>query len=604
MVAMITSSRVLAGRYRVLGPLGEGGMAIVQRAHDEVLGRDVAVKVLRPALADDPEFVRRFRREAQHAAALHDPHIVTIHDLGVDPVTGADYIVMQLVDGTTLEALLARRRRLPLSQALRIAEETAAALQVAHDHGIVHRDVKPGNILLDREGSVLVADFGIARAAGAGGATTSGVVIGSAQYVSPEQVAGDPITPASDIYSLGVVLYELVTGQRPFDGPSAAVIALQRLRSDPPPPSTVASDVPPEIDEIVLRALARSPVDRYPSAAEMAIAIDRFRLEHLGGVRRSGAAPRVPSAESDEAAEQLPAAAALGIGALAAEDRPEVAVVHRADSVGPPGPEPTGPDVPPGPAVARSRRTAGVRADPAARPALERARRSGPVRRAREPVRRDAAATRVPRAVALMPLILLCLLAAFGVAAFVASGRGTDQPRSSALALGSPSPSEGAVAPPVVPTPSASSSVAPSASPSPTPTPTPTPKPTARATVRPAPTPKPPAATVTPSGSPAATVRRFYELVVAHRFDDAARLWTARMRRQYPPSGYINGRFSPTTAIDIRRLETRSLNAAKGTATVYVDLIEHRSGESPRHYAGTWDLVRGTSGWLMDRPHF
>jgi hypothetical protein len=148
----------------------------------------------------------------------------------------------------------------------------------------------------------------------------------------------------------------------------------------------------------------------------------------------------------------------------------------------------------------------------------------------------------------------------------------------------------------------ASPSVSPS--PSASPTATETPEPTARATARPAATPAPPAATTTSSRSASDTVGRFYALVVAHRFDDAARLWSARMRRQYPPSGYIDGRFSRTTAIDIRRLETRSLNTKKGTATVYVDLVEHRSGESPRRYAGTWDLVRGTSGWLMDRPHF
>jgi hypothetical protein len=203
-----------------------------------------------------------------------------------------------------------------------------------------------------------------------------------------------------------------------------------------------------------------------------------------------------------------------------------------------------------------------------------------------------------------MPLILLGLLAAFGLAAFVTSGRGPIEPGPSAAAVGSLAPSAGiAVAPSIAPR-QQSPSISPSAAPSPTPTPTPKPRPTPRPTVRPAPTASPPAATTTSSQSASGTVRQFYALVVAHRFDDAARLWSARMRRQYPPSGYIDGRFSPTTAIDIQRLETRSQNTSRGTATVYVDLIEHRRGESPRHYAGTWDLVRASGRWLMDRPHF
>ena len=280
---MTLTGRVLAGRYRVLEAIGQGGMAVVHRAHDEVLDRDVAVKLLRPAYASDPAFVARFRSEARHAAALHHPHIVTIHDQGTDPGTGsdidADYIVMQLVDGPDLETLLRREGRLPLGQALRLGVETTQALQVAHEHGIVHRDVKPGNILIDRDGAVRVADFGIARAAGELGVTTAGTFFGSAQYASPEQVLGETVTPASDVYSLGVVLYEAITGQRPFEGSSPAAVALERLRIQPAPPSAVARDLPADLDRIILRAMAREPADRYPSAAEFGVALEQFRLQ-------------------------------------------------------------------------------------------------------------------------------------------------------------------------------------------------------------------------------------------------------------------------------------------------------------------------------------
>ncbi|MEJ7749607.1 MAG: protein kinase, partial [Candidatus Limnocylindrales bacterium] len=286
---MTMTGRVLAGRYRLHEIIGQGGMAVVHRAHDGLLDRDVAIKLLRPAYASDPAFVVRFRSEARHAAGLHHRHIVTIHDTGTDPESGTDYIVMQLVDGPDLETVLSREGRLPLGQALRIGIETTQALQVAHEHGIVHRDVKPGNILLDHDGEVRVADFGIARAVRDAGSTTSGMVLGSPQYASPEQVLGEPITLASDIYSLGAVLYEAITGWRPFDGASPAAIALERLRIQPAPPSAVAPDVPPEIDRIIQRAMARQPADRYPSAAELGVALERFRALELGGVRRTGA---------------------------------------------------------------------------------------------------------------------------------------------------------------------------------------------------------------------------------------------------------------------------------------------------------------------------
>ena len=255
---VVLTERVLAGRYRLLEVIGQGGMAVVHLAHDELLDRDVAVKVLRPGFAEDPEFVDRFRREARHAASLHHPNIVTIYDTGVDPETGSDYIVMQLVDGPDLQEVLERSGALAVGFAVRIGIETARALAFAHEHGIIHRDIKPANILIASDSEVRVADFGIARAATDTGATTGGM-IGSAQYASPEQVLGEEVGPRSDLYSLGVVLYEGLTGVRPFDGPSPAAVALERLRVKPRPIRSIDPTVPRSLEQIVMRLLERRP---------------------------------------------------------------------------------------------------------------------------------------------------------------------------------------------------------------------------------------------------------------------------------------------------------------------------------------------------------
>jgi serine/threonine-protein kinase len=552
---MLTSSRLLAGRYRLLAPVGEGGMAIVHRARDELLGRDVAVKLLKPAFADDPDFVRRFRREARHAAQLHHPNVVTIHDLGTDPETGADYIVMQLVDGPSLDVLLADGRPLPLGRALRIGSETADALQAAHDQGIVHRDVKPGNILVDRDGTVRVADFGIARAAGADGATTAGVVVGSPDYISPEHVVGDAVTPASDIYSLGVVLYQMVTGQRPFHGPSAAATALQRLRMDPPRPATVGP-VPDEVEDIVRRAMAREPADRYPSAEALSAALEGFRIAHLGGVRRSGSRTRAGDTQW------------IPVSTTVADP------IDPTDEVGPfgavGGPEPVeGPE-------------------PVALPRADRERR-----------RRRPAALVAP----------LIVLVAFVLGALALAGGNGDR-RDGSAAASAPAGPSGRAVPPVAVVPSGSPSAIASPSPSPTPSATSTPAPTPKATPEPTPPPtqRPtPAPTATPrpavtARSPADTVRSFYILVARHDFDAAARLWSASMRRRYPPAQYIDGRFAPTTGITLRRVETTAQSGS--TATVAVDLIESRSDGSTRHWVGSWDLVKSSGRWLMNQPHF
>ncbi|MBA2719730.1 MAG: serine/threonine protein kinase, partial [Chloroflexi bacterium] len=454
---MITTGRVLGGRYRLLEAIGEGGMAVVHRAHDDLLDREVAVKLLRPAFASDPDFVGRFQREARHAASLHDPRIVTIHDLGVDPATEADYIVMQLVDGPDLQTQLARDGRPSLGQALRIGVEAASALQVAHDHGIVHRDVKPGNILIDRHGQVRVADFGIARAAGDGGATTAGVVIGSPQYVSPEQVAGDDVTPASDIYSLGVVVYELLTGRRPFDGPSPAVVALQRLREDPAPPSALAPELPEELDEIVLRAMARDPAARFPSAAEFGVALESFRLRELGGVRRTGSSVRGDAlAAAAAGSADLVGAASVNPGAASAAAIASTGIIDRS-------------------AVSAGSRTT--------RTALRRARNRGDERRRRPPI-----------ALAL-PFIAFGLVVLLGAGWLLTlrtgpAAEGSIGPSAAGGIAEASSTAEIAPSLSLAPSPSLVASIAPS--PSASAAPVATPRPTARPTPRPtiAPTPR------------------------------------------------------------------------------------------------------------------
>jgi len=264
----------LGERYDVLASAGAGGMAQVYRGTDTVLNRTVAIKVLGPQYAQDEGFVERFRREAQAAARLNHPNVVSVFDTGSDgPV---HYIVMEYVAGRTLAEVLKAEGHLMPERAAEIAAQVATALSFAHAAGIVHRDVKPGNIMITPSGEVKVMDFGIARAASSEPLTQTATVLGTASYLSPEQAQGGAVDARSDIYSLGVVLYESLTGAPPFQADSPVAVAYKHVQEQPVPPSQVVPGIPPDIEAIVLKAMAKNPANRYATAAEMSEDLERF----------------------------------------------------------------------------------------------------------------------------------------------------------------------------------------------------------------------------------------------------------------------------------------------------------------------------------------
>jgi eukaryotic-like serine/threonine-protein kinase len=264
-------------RYVVIGRAGSGGMAEVYRARDELLGREVALKVLNRRLSTDKTFVERFRREAQSAANLNHPNVVSLFDYGSDG--GTYYIVMEFIDGQPLADIVRSEGPLMPERAAEIAADVAGALDRAHAAGLVHRDIKPSNIMINSQGQTKVTDFGIARAMTTDGEQTmtqTGMVIGTAAYLSPEQAQGHPVDPRSDVYSLGVVLYEMLTGGPPFTGDTPLSVAYKHVRENPAPPSTINPDVHSELDAIVMKALAKNPDNRYQTAREFREDLQRF----------------------------------------------------------------------------------------------------------------------------------------------------------------------------------------------------------------------------------------------------------------------------------------------------------------------------------------
>ncbi|EID54262.1 Stk1 family PASTA domain-containing Ser/Thr kinase [Saccharomonospora xinjiangensis] len=269
----MSAPRLLSNRYELGDTLGYGGMSEVHHGHDIRLGREVAVKILRADLARDPMFQERFRREAQNAAALNHPAIVAVYDTGEAETEYGPlpYIVMEYVEGRTLRDIVKTEGPMPQKRAMEVMADVCAALDFSHRHGIIHRDVKPANVMITRNGAVKVMDFGIARAVHDGQAamTQTAAVIGTAQYLSPEQARGETVDARSDVYSSGCVLYELVTGDPPFTGDSPVAVAYQHVREAPRAPSESNPAVSPELDAVVLKALAKSTSERYQSAAEM-----------------------------------------------------------------------------------------------------------------------------------------------------------------------------------------------------------------------------------------------------------------------------------------------------------------------------------------------
>jgi eukaryotic-like serine/threonine-protein kinase len=264
----VTLATLAGSRYRVERLLGHGGMASVYLAHDAELDRPVAVKVLTDALAGEDELRQRFLREGRTAAALSHPNVVSVFDAGEED--GRPYIVMEYVAGETLADTLAQRGPLPPEEAVDLALQACAGLAQAHASGLVHRDVKPQNLLIGEGATVKVADFGIARAAEATQLTATGTILGTAAYLAPEQAAGEPVTPATDVYALGAVLYELLTGRVPHDTRSLGDLARRQAGEPATPPSDLTPGIPPAVEDVVMRALARLPEHRPPTAGDLA----------------------------------------------------------------------------------------------------------------------------------------------------------------------------------------------------------------------------------------------------------------------------------------------------------------------------------------------
>ena len=328
----LATGTLIDGRYRVLSRLGSGGMADVFLAEDQQLGRKVALKLLHRRFAEDPDFVERFRREAQAAAGLQHPNVVGVYDRG--DYDGTYYIAMEYLSGRSLKQVVRQDAPLEPTRAVDITLQILKAARFAHRHGVIHRDLKPHNVIVDESDHVKVTDFGIARA-GASDMTETGSIMGTAQYLSPEQAQGHAVSEASDLYSIGVILYELLTGRVPFDAESAVTIALKHVSEAPVPPTSVNPTIPPALEEVVLWTLNKNPADRPKNADELITALEAARAAILAG--RAG--------ERTAAMAVVGGAALVGASPAAARSAPAVApapVLPVARDNG--GPPPGGPD--------------------------------------------------------------------------------------------------------------------------------------------------------------------------------------------------------------------------------------------------------------------
>ncbi|MBS3977784.1 MAG: Stk1 family PASTA domain-containing Ser/Thr kinase [Syntrophomonadaceae bacterium] len=272
--------RILAGRYELLEKLGGGGMAVVYKGKDRLLNRAVTVKLLRDQYAHDQEFVRKFRREAQAVASLSHPNIVSIYDVGQEG--DLHYLVMEYVEGKSLRTVIQEEGALEPSRAVELSQQICEALHHAHEHQIIHRDIKPHNILITRNGRAKVTDFGIALAASTATVTYEGNMVGSVHYVSPEQARGEPTTPQSDVYSAGIVLYEMLTGEVPFIGETPIGIAMKHVQESPRPPRDIRPEIPPALERVVAKALIKDLSRRYKTANEMWADLEKIRLILMG----------------------------------------------------------------------------------------------------------------------------------------------------------------------------------------------------------------------------------------------------------------------------------------------------------------------------------
>src|SRR5438094_891980 len=534
-------------------------MADVFRAHDRSLERDVALKMMRPEFAGDAEFVERFHREAEALGAIDHTNIVRVVDFGASP--DGPFIAMEFVGGGTLRDLMRACGRMDQYAAAEIAAGIADGLEAAHIRGVLHRDLKPENVLLDTESRPKIADFGIARLAAATAITKAGELLGTPQYLAPEQMSGDVIDERADVYALGVILHEMLTGQQPTGGTTPSEIVARRLRSDPRPPARLVA-LTPVMNALVLRALARDPARRFRRAADL--------RDALLQVRRPAAPVRAgPWVVRLRLPSVAPLVAALAVLTASIRD-----AANRVDRVA---------------ALRDALRTIRLPAPPRMpvvampRPSLAPVAAGVASWRARHgaPQRRPAAALMGLRAV----------VAAF-IGGTLAFARPTEL-RPLAVATSAPAPTAAMLANTSSPAPSTSAepTAEPIAVPILAPAAAATPAPTAAAT---------PAPVVATEGDPAGTILAFYELISGHDYASALGMWSDRMRAIYPPQTNIWGRFDRTRSIVARSASVTSANP--GSAAVAVDLIETLSDGTIRHWVGSWYLVRSGPGWLLDQP--